>query len=337
MSKRGLSIAALLIGGCVEYDLMEYDQVEVFHQSPPEEVDILLVVDNSCSMGPYQEQLGSNFERFVEYFIGANVNYHIGVVTTDIEDSSQSGRIQGQIIDSESSNPGQAFTNIVNVGTTGSGWELGLEAAYNALSEPLRSGANAGFLRDDASLSIIFVSDEEDSSPMPVNDYINTFLNIKGARQRDIFNASALAVTDLGDCDPLLTQGSTIGTRYIDVARQTNGIIGNLCDEDFAGIVTELSLNTSRLRNVYYLKDLPDPTSLEVHVSADGSNTDPIPCDAGIWSYQLVEDEVDGSTQPAIVFPVEHLPEPGSKISVRYFTGAGDPVDFCPADSSGEE
>jgi hypothetical protein len=329
MRRNLLALSGLIFGGCVEYDLTEWDQVEVFNQEPPEAVDILMVVDNSCSMGPYQANLGDNFEQFVQYFIGADVDYQIGVVTTDMEDPSQSGRIQGQIITQDTPNPASVFNSIVNVGTYGSGWEYGLEAALKALTTPLIAGPNAGFLREDASLSLIFVSDEEDGSPYPVNQYINQFLDVKGARQRDIFNASALTVTDLGICDPFLAAQSSPGTRYVDVARQTNGVIGNLCDEDFESIVTELSLNTSRLRNTYFLEEKPDPGSLEVRVSPDGTTTEPIPCEDNIWYYDLVVDPIDESERPAVIFPTEYIPAVGSKISVKYFKGGGNPVDFC--------
>lgn len=328
MRKLGLLLLAAASMGCVEYDLSEWDQVEIFNQEPPEAVDILMVVDNSCSMEPYQANLGQHFDRFVQYFIGANVDYQIGVVTTDIQNPSQSGRIQGQIITSETPNPASVFNTIVNVGVTGSPYELGLEAARMALSSPVIDNQNAGFLRQDASLSLIFVSDEEDASPDVVNDYINDFLELKGARNRDVFNASALTVTDIGVCDPYLAAQSTPGTRYVDVALQTGGIIGNLCDSDFESIVTELSLNTTRLRNTYFLKIKPDPSSIEVRISTDpDAEATLIPCDTGEWSYDLVLDETTGKEEPAIVF--EQIPEVGSRIAVKYYKGSGETNEFC--------
>ena len=57
------------------------------------------------------------------------------------------------------------FEEMVVVGTSGSGIEMGLEAAKVALSEPLLSTDNQGFLRE-ANLSLIFISDEDDFSPI---------------------------------------------------------------------------------------------------------------------------------------------------------------------------
>jgi len=326
-------VVALLALGCPEYDIIRYEGVDVFTQNPAEEVDVLMVVDNSGSMQPYQERLGTNFDQFITYFIEANVNYHIGVVTTDIEVPT-AGQIRGQVITPATDNPANVFNNIVNVGTTGSGMEMGLEAATMALTEPLVSTANLGFLRKDASLSIIFVSDEEDSSPEPVNDYINGFRDVKGQRARDIFNASALTVTDIDECTSQQAAWSSPGTRYVDVADQTQGIIGNLCSNDFESIVTELSLNTSRLRDTFYLSDWPDTTSITVMIEESE-----IPCETGEWSYaKLMLEEQE---RPAIVFDRTYMPPVSARITVRYDYGDGDPARFCtdeqPDTTEGEE
>jgi hypothetical protein len=53
-------------------------------------------------------------------------------------------------------------SGIVFVGTNGCGYEKGLEPVRIALSEPLVSTANGGFLRANATLAIVLVSDEED-------------------------------------------------------------------------------------------------------------------------------------------------------------------------------
>ena len=81
-----LALAALvLLAGCSDYNLVDWDIIDSFNQQPADKVDILMVVDNSCSMEPYQEQLASNFDAFISFFIGANVDYQIGVTTTTIE------------------------------------------------------------------------------------------------------------------------------------------------------------------------------------------------------------------------------------------------------------
>ncbi|MBW1881428.1 MAG: VWA domain-containing protein [Deltaproteobacteria bacterium] len=200
---RPIAAALLLLAGCSEYDIIDFEEVDVFFQNPAEEVDILMVVDNSCSMGPYQLALGANFNQFITYFIDANIDYHIGVTTTtiqrpeytslipsctqaDLDEIPNAGHLaQATVIDNNTSGAASLFQDLVNVGTCGSGFEMGLEAAMVALSPPVLATANIGFLREEASLSIILVSDEEDNSPDPVNEYINTYFGVKGHRERD--------------------------------------------------------------------------------------------------------------------------------------------------------
>lgn len=328
---------AMLAASCSEYDVVRSENVDVFFQEPAEAVDILMVVDNSCSMEPYQAELGQRFDEFIQFFIGADVDYHIGVTTTTIvkpvfdpdfpacsqgviDEIPDAGQlVDNRVITASTENAAGVFDQIVNVGACGAGMEMGLEAARLALTEPLASTANFGFLREEAELSLIFVSDEEDFSPDPVNTYINDFRDVKGQRSREVFNASALTVTDLAGCG----SASSVGDRYIDVAQQTRGLVGNLCDGDFAGIVRDLSLNASRLQELFYLSRTPDLRSLAVYVEEEQ-----IACDAGVWTFEMAD--VDGVATPAVRFSREHLPETGQRITVRYNTGGG-AEPFCGA------
>lgn len=329
-----------LLAGCSEYEIDDFGYVDIFNQNPAEDVDILLVVDNSCSMGPYQSRLGQNFSQFISWFVGANINYQIAVTTTSLTSPDPSCTAQetaniplpGQfvadaVITPETADAAGLFDQLVNVGTCGSGFEMGLEAARLALSEPNLSGANAGFLRPEASLSLIFVSDEQDNSPLPVNEYINLFFDVKGQRDRHVFNASTLAVTDETICTASQAAASNEGTRYVDVAQQTSGVIGNLCDDDFESIVTDLSLNASRLRDSFFLSAEPDPANLHVYVDEAE-----ISCATGIWWLERMPDAA-GEERTAVVFDWESLPQPDQRVSVRYEEGEWTPETFCPAEA----
>ena len=190
--------------------------------------------------------------------------------------------------------------------------------------------------RDDASLSIIVVSDEQDSSPLGVNSYINEFYDIKGARNRDIFNASALVAVNLDVC-PGAQTGSSTGTRYVDVARQTGGVAADMCEamqsaDGFENIVFDLSLTTSRLRNVYFLSEEPALRTLQVSVEDDI-----IPCDTGRWHFEWVFDETIGEDRPAVVFDLRNMPPVGAQIAARFFRGTAVDDEFCQADDAPAE
>lgn len=337
-----------LLAGCVEYGYASFEGVDVFYQDPPSEVDILMVVDNSCSMDPFQTELAENFQGFISFFTEANVDYHIGVVTTTVTDEepvedygcSQADvdRIPegGHLVDdtfitADTEDAADKFSELVELGICGSGYEAGLQSAYLALTDEDALRDNGDFLRDDASLSIIFVANEEDYSPLGVNDYINAFRDVKGQRERDVFNASALVVRDLEECSRAVqNSGASVGSRYLDVARQTNGIRGDICADDFSSIVTDLSLNSSRLTEIFYLSDKPAAGSLQVTV-----DDEEWPCEDGAWTYDLLEDD-DGNEEPAVIFDREQLPAAGSQITIRYNYGDGDPSSFCSGEAETE-
>ena len=192
-----------------------------------------------------------------------------------------------------------------------------LEAGLLALEQ-----SGQALIRPDAYLSVIFVSDEQDTSPSPVADYINSMRAIKDSDARDVFNSSALVVNDLADCSlDQINSGAAVGTRYIDVAEQTEGITGNICGDDFASIVTELSLSSSRLNDMFFLSESPDVESIIL-----GINEEEIPCDSEdySWTFSLFGPD----EQPVILFDRTTLPPPSSKITVQYNAGTGDPEEF---------
>ncbi len=314
--------------GCTENELVLHDGTDVFYQSPPQEVDILLVVDNSCSMDPYQQKLSQNFAHFITFFDDANILWHIGVTTTDIH-SEGAGELQNAFFTWEDEDAEDRFKDAVNVGIEGYYSEMGLHAALLTLENE----QNQAFLRPDASLSLIFVSDEEDASPWPVHDYTNFFYDAKGGARRDIVNASSLVVTDPSTCSANFSRS---GDRYIEIAEQTSGIIGNICADNFADIVTELSLNASRLMDSFELSSMPDPATLQVSVEDELMD-----CHEGDFSYDLQENE-DGDEVAVITFDFSQLPDPSQQIAIRYYYGDGNPEDFCGGefasdDEEGEE
>ena len=275
-----LPLLAFGTTGCNENTLTRPGGSQVLYQNPPTEVDILLVVDNSCSMQDEQNELSEGFDRFVEYFEVADVDYHIGVTTTDME--SDRGVLHSAggeaFITPDTPNPAEVFRDNVQVGIDGWAWEKGLATAAHALSDDLAEGENAGFLRDDALLSVIFISDEEDASPYGVNSYINYFLNRKDSARRDAFNASALVGVDPETLEPTNcgqdatnpNNGAAAAFRYSDVAVQTGGVVASICSEEFSDIVSQMGLAASRLVSEFELERRPRIDSIELRLFIPG-------------------------------------------------------------------
>lgn len=205
-------------------------------------------------------------------------------------------------------NPVATFQRNVRVGTRGSASEKGLEAAYRALTPPAATGCNRGFYRAQASLSMIFVSDETDQSPQSVQFYVSFFKSMKGFRNLDLMRASVVVGPPPNGC-----RGSGSGSgfaasapRYWQVAQELKGSQQSLCTQNWASTLNNLAAISFGYRSEFYLSRQADPKTLVVKV-----NGSVIPEDAQDgWAYE--------STSNAIHFSKTKLPAPGATIQVEY-------------------
>jgi hypothetical protein len=170
-------------------------------QTARNKVDILFMVDNSDSMKPKQDELKARFPQLIQQLRdfasrGLPAWYHLGVVTSDLgagaSNSCAKGGDGGRLNVTDRSDPKQpkscglgggvsyldfnqldgsanvvgtvedAFQCIASVGVAGCGFEHQLESVYQALTA--NTAENQGFLRDDAALVVVFLTDEDDCS-----------------------------------------------------------------------------------------------------------------------------------------------------------------------------
>jgi len=132
-------------------------------------VDVLFVVDDSCSMIEEQAALNIGFPGFLDLLKVIGDQYHIGVVSTDMDDPAKSGRLRTyeettKFITVDTPDAFDAFDDMLSgLGTKGSAFERGVYATSAALDYH-RDGYNAGFYREEAALMIVALSDEPDQS-----------------------------------------------------------------------------------------------------------------------------------------------------------------------------
>jgi hypothetical protein len=241
------------------------DQTDTFQQANRPEIDLLLVIDDSCSMGPKQTSVANNLNTFMQWASQLQVDYHIGVTTTDVRNTPTgankptAGCLRGSplYITPATPNATTAFANNVRVGTTGSAYELGLEASYEAFQSTKLSGCNQGFYRPDAALSIIYIADESDQSPQPTAFYINFFRNLKGVRNASKIRASAIAGGPNDRCADLISSDA----RYFDVAQQLGGLQISICNANWGQTLSQLGSLTFGYRSQFFLSRPADPSS----------------------------------------------------------------------------
>lgn len=290
-------------------------QLDQFDQLGRPKADILFVIDNSCSMGEEQSGLSGNLGAFLQFAQAQQIDYQIAVTTTDVE-GGEDGRfvpINGNPADriirpATQPSPEAVFAQNVNLGINGSGNEQGLAAAYQALSNPLIFGHNAGFIRPDAVLSVIIVSDEQDYSPGTVDFYINFLLSIKGFRNNNLFSLSAIVGDEVGGCNGPGGSADT-GSRYIAAATRTGGIFQSICISDWSRALEDLSSSAFGFKSRFFLSNQPVLSS--VNVTVDGVAVPNMSPGGTInWTYEFGTNSIN--------FTPFATPEPGAEITVEY-------------------
>jgi hypothetical protein len=318
-------IAVLLLGlsfvGCTEYDLSD-DGVVYGEPNPPDlmvpvrtdrhvqtpvpVVDILWVIDNSCSMEEEQSALTQNFPLFMNYFLGSGLDYHIGVVSTDMDAPSHKGKLRTvagyKWIDVETPNPIAVYTQMAYMGINGSAEEKGRAAAYTAL-ELRKNGYNQNFLREEASLHVVAISDENDhsgSNPVSLNEFIQYLLTLKWSS--DMVTFSSITGPPSG-CPTAYEPG----TQYLSITQAVTGIEWSICEDEWGQVLDELGMQAAGLKREFYLSEVPVPGSIEVWVVDDGIT----------YAFEEGEDWVYDRARNSIVFD-DYVPMPLSEVFIQY-------------------
>jgi len=258
--------------------------------------DILLVIDQSGSMFDKNLTVGAAARIFVESLQQDNVDLHLAVINHDIlhEDAAFIG--EPTVIDGTTPAAGDLLVaRIQNGGSTSGFEEAGLESARLALSEPLLSGPNAGFLREDADLHVVFVTDEDDQSSEPTDVYTQFFSELKGEPSKVFLYA--LLDTEDGQCG---TIEPTV--RYREVIEEQR-ILGSVCAGNLSPAFDQLADSVSARRGRYELSQQPVVSSIEVFVEG-------VPLHSDFWTYN--------ATGNAVVISEGFTPQPGQEVTVRY-------------------
>ena len=197
---------------------------ETFEQDEIDSVDILFVVDNSCSMSGQQTQLANNFSTFMNVFQSSGIDYNIGFITTDDD------AMVGDLVTVTTADPVTEVTQIIDsIGIGGSATEKGMDNAYDALQTGGDFGPGSAFWRNDAKLIVIFVSDEDDSSSTTPTTFKTYAVAVKGGA--DYVTAHAVAGDYPGGCTA--NGGAAEAYEYYTIVNYLNGTFLSICADDW--------------------------------------------------------------------------------------------------------
>ncbi len=281
-------------------------QTDTFTQAAQPKTDVLFVIDDSGSMGEEQGLLANNARLFTNRADQFHSDYHIAVVTTDMDDAAKSGKFQGspKIVTPGTNAATQFAATVRGLGTNGSGTERGMAAMFQALSDPLINdpAQNGGFLRADAKLAVVHVGDEDDQSNGTVDFYEDFLKNIKGIYNASLVSYSVVVGDVPGGCTS--NNGDAVACdRYVDLQTRIGGQFRSICAADWGKIADSLGLDLFAARAGFPLSRVAVPSSIVVHVNGTLAPT-------SAWTYDAAANTV--------IFNANALPGAGATVVIDY-------------------
>ena len=253
--------------------------------------DILFSLDQSCSMTWDIIELYSNFDVFVEELQKFTEDWQVIVANAD------DGCLANKII-----RPGgdfsQDFTDAMFSWGNGDYTEALLTINLNAVAQTDKGECNNGFLRPDAMLHIIDISDEPEQSPRPWQDLVDDIVAEKGSLA--LTKISAIA----GDV-PSGCSDASPGTGYAEAVDYTGGEFLSICQNWATASNLGLLAAASVTQDRFQLSSTPILETIVVKVNGATRST---------WEFHEASNSV--------VF-TEKIPSEGDSVAISYETSSG--------------
>lgn len=300
---------------------------ENFSIKTPDKLDLLLVIDNSSSMTPYQNRLASGLLPLLSHL--KNTDWQIMIITTSPirrpnRDNTEISKIFGcprlnkadpydrAIINKSEfeQDPIRAIKRFewkVTVGETGDPVERGLLAAIQGLKGEC-GDTSLPWVRPDSHKAVLLLTDEENcGSDLDQNCNDSPDSNPNFFKREAPLGTQFFAL--LHDKD--LYAGSCQDEGYIRkpddyraVIKDTGGIEGNICSPSYETILEKISKNIHPINKLTYkLKPTPKRSDVMLEIN---SNPVEIP-------FEIIDDTLQFKS---------YLPQNAELLTVSYRAGA---------------
>jgi hypothetical protein len=188
-------------------------------------VDIIWVIDPSGSMNVHKTRVLQGIEDMLNAL--PQVNWRLAIISADQNVAAQDSDFP--LLPGDSVGDAQSMYTSSVVGH----YEAGMYAIYNYIEN---NSFSSNWLREDASLLIVFVSDEEDqsTSQFPVASDFTDWLD----GQRDSVYVASIVNFEQAQSQCTTVNPIYVGYRYMDVAQYYNGQVLDICSTDWsAGVI----------------------------------------------------------------------------------------------------
>ncbi len=333
--QKTLSVACglALIVGCTQqnFDLTaaqkDFSQQVKYNR----QADVLIVMEASGAMEQQQryQAIATQIPALIQVLNTANLDYHIAVTTMTprFQDPSTQSMVGegGQFITHGDSSPvvlNSTLTNLTSVLSNRISFNandfispinFGRLAVQNALSAPLINGVNAGFLRPQALLNVIFISSKDDdvNNTTPIDlvsflDQLRPPIAATGQRSWLAHYVGVLSSSKTDQCASGQWNFRSPGLKFLDVVNASGGTQSTICATDLTLAVQQVQARILEIVTAYHLDSVPNVDTIVVYegsvlVAQDAKNG---------WTY-------DKTTQ-SIVFHGAAIPPDGTPFHVDY-------------------
>lgn len=213
--------------------------------------DFLFVIDDSGSMSKEQKAIKSAATSFKKTLSQTGIDVHMGIISTSYNNSGRVLKGGGVF-----KNDFETFASSLVLGTNGSGRETGIFNAEYALKS-INEGdevdgafTQAGYPRENSSLSVIILSDEASQYPSVFDTNINVFTR-KGYFVYSIVNPNDRS-----------------GSQYEALSQSTQGSVADINNLDsFDAIMDDIAIKAGGASSVYKLSQRPQVSTIVVKIN----------------------------------------------------------------------
>jgi hypothetical protein len=217
-------------------------------------VDIVWVIDTSGSMNTYQTKLLAGIELMMNAL--PDTGWRLVMISTDPDEAT--AEQQFPLVPGDSIHDAEDMYDAMNRGPN--------EKGFDSIYEYIESNPYAAtWMRNDAALLVVFVSDEDDQSDIMSSstDFISWY---SGRRFGNVFLASIVMLADdISACEGP-GSGSQVGLEYINATSLLFGTIVDICSDDWSPGVSDATTQIEPYESIV-LSNTPVPETIRVFVS----------------------------------------------------------------------
>jgi len=269
------------------------------------QVDMLWVVDNSGSMSNYQQSVIDNLSLFIDTLTaGSFLRWKIGLISTSIGESPYIGFVQGDDLTYLDKNADTKFKLAISkLGTSGDGQER----TFTPVLTTLQNYPN--FVRPDAALAIILVSDAPEQSDISTADFVSGLLKVKG-KLSNLYFYGTLDPSDW--CQSTDDPFTWAGNKFDQLLQTIQGAAYPICDPKFGKNLIDIGnkiVSHATFPRIY-LETRPKINTLNVYYNGQVLPSGPKE-KGGVWIYNFGENAV-------VFYNVDFAPGESEEVRVTY-------------------